>query len=118
MQDYLNFKKKFSPGLVPNPRMFNENDLEMHFMFFIEDLKNSNFKLKQEKDSMKKVEYIFEIPNTITISNKATNFQSSSNSVGRLRSSHGLFILMQILIVNESFKDVYIFMIKFIPRFV
>jgi len=87
--DYLNFKKKLSPGLVPNPRMFNENDLEMHFVYFIEDLKTSNFKLKQEKDTIKKIEYVFEIPNTTNIFKKPTNFQSSSNRLGNLRSSHG-----------------------------
>ena len=72
--------------------MFNENDLEMHFMYFIEDLKFSNFKLKQEKDTIKKIEYVFEIPNTTKIFKKPTNFQSSSNRLGNLRSSHGLFV--------------------------
>jgi len=73
--DYLKFKKTISFGLFINPEMFNENDLEMHFKSFIEDLKISKFQLKEEKETTHRIEYIFKILTTTKISNRTANLR-------------------------------------------
>ena len=55
--------------------MFNENDLEMHFKSFIEDLKISKFQLKEEKETTHRIEYIFKILTTTKISNRTANLR-------------------------------------------